>query len=262
MIKSLFSAFLMYSRIPVPQVEWKEENRRYALCFFPLIGAVIGGAVMGVKLLAGYMGISSVLAAAVMTALPIVITGGIHADGFCDVQDALACCGSREKMLEVMSDSRVGAFALIKLSVYFILQLGLLCQAMQSELGCRVIGCTAVGFVLSRSLSGLAAVCFRSAKSGGSLNNFSRAADRRIVISSEIMCIILCCVGMWFIYPAASLGSIAMALASFVYYRVMSYSKFGGITGDLAGYFLQICELSVLAGAVLGDIIYGRPVGI
>ena len=41
-LRSFASAFLMYSRIPMPQVEWKEENRRYALCFFPLIGAVIG----------------------------------------------------------------------------------------------------------------------------------------------------------------------------------------------------------------------------
>ena len=38
MLKSLCSAFLMYSRIPVPKVEWNEENRRYALCFFPVIG--------------------------------------------------------------------------------------------------------------------------------------------------------------------------------------------------------------------------------
>ena len=42
MLNSLFSAFLMYSRIPVPQVEWKEENRRYSLCFFPVIGVVLG----------------------------------------------------------------------------------------------------------------------------------------------------------------------------------------------------------------------------
>ncbi|MBQ1398379.1 MAG: adenosylcobinamide-GDP ribazoletransferase, partial [Clostridia bacterium] len=43
MIHSFFSAFLMYTRIPMPQVEWREENRRYSLCFFPLCGAVIGG---------------------------------------------------------------------------------------------------------------------------------------------------------------------------------------------------------------------------
>ena len=42
MLRSLCSAFLMYSRIPVPQVEWNEENRRYALGWFPAVGAVLG----------------------------------------------------------------------------------------------------------------------------------------------------------------------------------------------------------------------------
>ena len=42
LIRSFLIAFSTYSRIPVPQVEWTEENRRYAMCFFPLIGAVLG----------------------------------------------------------------------------------------------------------------------------------------------------------------------------------------------------------------------------
>ena len=43
-IRSFVIAFATYSRIPMPQVEWSEENRKYAMCFFPLIGAVVGGA--------------------------------------------------------------------------------------------------------------------------------------------------------------------------------------------------------------------------
>ena len=39
-IRSLFIAFSTYSRIPVPQVDWSDENRKYSMCFFPLIGAV------------------------------------------------------------------------------------------------------------------------------------------------------------------------------------------------------------------------------
>ena len=46
-IRSLLIAFSTYSRIPVPQVEWTEENRKYSMCFFPLIGAVIGLLVWG-----------------------------------------------------------------------------------------------------------------------------------------------------------------------------------------------------------------------
>ena len=41
LIRSFVIAFSTYSRIPMPQVEWSEENRKYAMWFFPLIGAVI-----------------------------------------------------------------------------------------------------------------------------------------------------------------------------------------------------------------------------
>ena len=41
-IRSMIIAFSTYSRIPMPQVEWSDENRKYTMCFFPLIGAVIG----------------------------------------------------------------------------------------------------------------------------------------------------------------------------------------------------------------------------
>ena len=41
-IKSFFIAFSMYSKIPMPQFQWKDEDMRYALCFFPWVGAVIG----------------------------------------------------------------------------------------------------------------------------------------------------------------------------------------------------------------------------
>ena len=41
-LKSLALAFSMYSKIPMPRVEWNEKNMRYALCFFPFVGAVNG----------------------------------------------------------------------------------------------------------------------------------------------------------------------------------------------------------------------------
>lgn len=95
LLKSLCSAFSMYSRIPVPTVEWKEENRRYALCFFPLIGAVTGGFLLLWQWLCGVLSIGGLLYAAVCTTIPIFVTGGIHADGFCDVIDANASCQSK-----------------------------------------------------------------------------------------------------------------------------------------------------------------------
>ena len=85
MLKSLISAFLMYSRLPMPKIEWKPENRRYALGFFPLVGAVIGFLWLVWYQLCTRFAIRPLLFAAGAVLLPVLITGGIHLDGFCDV---------------------------------------------------------------------------------------------------------------------------------------------------------------------------------
>ena len=46
-LRSIVMAFAMFSRIPMPRVEWKKENMRYMMCFFPLIGIVIGALAVG-----------------------------------------------------------------------------------------------------------------------------------------------------------------------------------------------------------------------
>lgn len=251
LIKSLFSALSMYSRIPCPQVEWKEENRRYSLCFFSLIGVVIGAILVLWRVASEKLGIGNLLFASVAVVIPIIITGGIHLDGFCDVSDALACCGSREKMLSVMSDSSVGAFAVIKLCCYLLIQLGLFSQIASTEI---MVIC-ALGFVMSRGFSGLAAVTFKNAKGDGALQSFSEPAHRRATISVELVVILL--VSAVMVYTNAVAGAFAVlgGFAAFIFYRLFSYKKFGGITGDLAGYFLQICELCIMAFAVTASLI-------
>lgn len=250
-IKSFCSAFLMYSKIPVPQVEWKEENRRYALCFFPVIGLAIGVALMLWYWLCIVLGTGEFLFAAIAVAIPVIVTGGIHLDGFCDVCDAKACCGTKKKMLEVMSDSHIGAFAAINLALYFLIQAGFFSQIKSVDI---MVICS-LGFIQSRAWSGLAAVTFKSAKSEGSLQNFSRPAHKSITISTEIFFLIITSFAMIYTNRICGICAVIGGIASFVYYRVFAYKKFGGITGDLAGYFLQICEFSIMAFAVLSYLI-------
>ena len=90
LIRSFLIAFSTYSRIPVPQVEWTEENRRYDMCFFPLIGAVLGLILWGWLALCDTLRIGTFLRGAVAALLPLLVTGGIHMDGYMDVTDALA----------------------------------------------------------------------------------------------------------------------------------------------------------------------------
>ena len=249
MLKSFCSAFLMYSRIPVPKVEWKEENRRYALCFFPVIGIVIGAVEFFWRWLCFRLSIGQMLFAVVSVLIPVWITGGIHLDGYCDVTDAKFSYASKEKKLEILTDSHVGAFAVIYLALYLLLQAGLYTEVFSLRTA-EIISC---GFILSRALSGFSAVTFQSAKKQGTLQSFVRPAHRNITIIMLSLIILLTCAGMLLLSPVQGISCMIVSFMLFFYYKKFAYQTFGGITGDTAGWFLQICEIGILGGAVLSE---------
>ena len=249
MLRSLLSAFLMYSRIPVPKVEWKEENRRYALGFFPLVGAVIGGFLMLWRYVCNELDIGQFLFAAGAVLIPVIVTGGIHLDGFCDVVDARSSYADREKRLSIMSDPHIGSFAAIRLGLYLIVQTALFSQV--SSL--RMTSSIACGYVVSRGFSGLSAVTFRSAKSGGTLQSFVRPAHRNITAAMDVFFIAAGTAATVVLMPLPGLSALSAAVFTLVYHRYASYRDFGGVTGDLCGWFLQICEIMMLAAIVFSE---------
>ena len=114
-IKSFFIAVSIYSRIPVPQFEWKEEDMKYIFCFFPWIGGLIGCCIYFWKYLCRIYYIDTPCSTAIEMAIPLFITGGFHVDGFMDTMDAIHSYGSRERKLAILKDSHLGAFAVIML---------------------------------------------------------------------------------------------------------------------------------------------------
>ena len=101
-LKSFIIAFSMYSQIPMPQFEWKEEDMKYMLCFFPLVGAVIGLCLYGWEKLCTGMEINGLCRTLVGTAIPLLLTGGIHVDGYMDTMDAFHSYQSRERKIEIL----------------------------------------------------------------------------------------------------------------------------------------------------------------
>ena len=246
-IRSLLIAFSTYSRIPVPQVEWNEENRRYSMCFFPLVGLVTGLLVWGwLSLCAGLM-IGPFLQGAVAALLPLLITGGIHMDGYMDTTDALASWQSQEKRLEILKDSHTGAFAVMGCAGYLLLSAALYSEADPAA-GLRLAGV----FVLSRALSAFALVRMRNARNRGMLDDISRVAEKRLVTLSGGVYALLCLV-LWLATGVrTALLCVLAAVLCYLYYQHMSYKQFGGVTGDLAGWFLQVTELVLTAVIVIG----------
>lgn len=251
-IRSFFIAFSMYSKIPMPRTEWTKEAMKYSMCFFPLIGVVIGGLVLLWNWLAGGIGAGNTLFAAVLVLIPVLVTGGIHLDGLLDTADALSSYKPMEEKLEILKDSHAGAFAIIIGIAYFLLCFGICSEAVTESL--QIL---AVGFVLSRALSGLGIVSFRMAKNTGLAATFSDMAVKNQVRVIMICYILLCGGTMLALNPILGTAGLLGAAAAFGYYRWMSYKKFGGITGDLAGFFLQICELA-MAICVIGTELYRR----
>ena len=209
-IKSICVAFSMYSKIPMPRVEWNEKNMKYVMCFFPLVGAVIGGLMLLVRFLCGRFGFNTSVYAVVMTALPVLVSGGIHTDGFIDTVDALSSYGDKEKKLEILKDPHTGAFAIIGAVMYYLLFFGFMTEIWDIKATIAV----SVGFVLSRSLSGLAIGIFKCAKNSGLLYTFKSAAHKKTIVTVMILYIALC-VAMLCFTGVYGLGTICAAVISF-----------------------------------------------
>ena len=117
-IRSLCTAFAMYSRLPVPCGNWKKEDMQYSIGLFPLVGIVVGVLeyiwIYGVQraCAADLQGMlpTALFLAQVMIAciIPVLVTGGIHVDGFMDTSDALSSWGDRDQKLQILSDPHIG----------------------------------------------------------------------------------------------------------------------------------------------------------
>ena len=98
MMKAILIAFSTYSKIPMPHFKWDPKALQYSMCAFPLVGAVIGAGEFAIWYLFGFLlQWSEVFTAALLTIFPILITGGIHMDGFLDTVDAKSSYKSKEE---------------------------------------------------------------------------------------------------------------------------------------------------------------------
>lgn len=251
-IKSLIISFSMYSGIPMPQFEWKEEDMKYMLCFFPWIGAVIGLGIFLWTMLCKHIEMGTLCYTMGGAAIPLLITGGFHVDGFMDTMDAFHSYQPKERKLEILKDSHIGAFSVIMLVLYGLIYLGAFSE-IQKESGLLIV---CAGFVLSRVLSGIAVVTFRSAKSDGLLYLFASNAQKRIVKVSLYIQGMVCIAFM--LWQSLLLGgaTVLAALFTFAYYHHRTKKELGGITGDTAGWFVLLCEeVIMIVVAVVGKLV-------
>ena len=243
----------------MPNSEWTEENMSYAMCFFPLIGGVIGAILYGaycLSLQVEFYGIelSHIFWTVLFVLIPLLVTGGIHMDGFLDTKDALSSYQSKERRLEILKDPHAGAFAIISCGIYMLSYVGI-----YSSLTIESVRIIALSFMISRAFSGLSVVTFPQVRKSGEgiVATFSEnAADNvtKIVLTLYLILIGGAMLALGGIQGAAALVT---AILVFGYYHHLALSKFGGVTGDLAGYFLQLCEIFMALAVVVCNAVIG-----
>lgn len=238
--ETIAAAFSMFSALPVPCVEWNERNTRWLLAVFPLVGIVTGGLCRGWVVLCGWLSLPDMMRGAGLTLLPVLITGGIHLDGYADAWDALSSHAPPEKKREILQDPRLGAFAAIHLCGFFLADFALWAALPRWDGPLFLLM-----FSLSRTLSGLAVVSFPLAKDTGLAHTFAAAADRKKLKTFLSLLAFLLAVGIC-LRGLEGITAILVVLGAFGFYRKMAVKQFGGLSGDLAGWFLQTAELWML----------------
>ena len=113
--RAFFMCLGMFTSIPCPYRPWDEEARDWMLVMLPMVGLVIGVLWLGLGALGAWL--LPGIAAALIAALPWLLTGFIHLDGYMDTCDALLSWRPLEKRLEILKDSHTGAYAVVGLAL-------------------------------------------------------------------------------------------------------------------------------------------------
>lgn len=243
-MKSFFNGLIItldiYSKIPMPNVERSKKNMKYAICFFPIVGLVVGTLLYGWSHACTAYGFGQVCFALVGAVIPIIITGGIHLKGLMGTADALSSHEKKEKKQEILKSPHVGAFAAIAAMCFFLLYIaGLTLIWKEDQL--LLLG---LSYMISRTLSGMSIVWFPTVEKEGTLYTLSSAAHRSTVRVMLVMLLALEFIGAVMIQPLIGAVMALAAMWVWTYYYYMSKNRFGGITGSAEGYFLCLCELS------------------
>ncbi len=136
-LRSIRAAVGFLTRIPVGGDPFSRDELRWAPAHFPLVGAAVGS-VVGLIYVAT-LPWGSVVAAMLAVVGSLVLTGAFHEDGLADSADALGGGYSKEKVLEILKDSRLGTFGTVALVMSLSLRVVLLARHQSEALGVLIV---------------------------------------------------------------------------------------------------------------------------
>ncbi|MGG7177033.1 adenosylcobinamide-GDP ribazoletransferase [Clostridium paraputrificum] len=235
---ALNMAISMFTVIPLPKYIWEERSAKHIMKIYPLIGLVIGGLWYGAYYLLKLIGCQAILSSAILLAVPYLLTGFLHLDGFMDVSDALLSRRPKEEKIRILKDSTVGAFAVISLALVLIIEFAAIYTVL-------VNGKNPLYFIIipivSRSMVGYFMITKDSIGEsyfGKLFKDGTGIVDKVILIGIYLIMILLS-------YRISVNHLIMVILMGIVGFLLVNNceKELGGINGDVAGYILVISEL-------------------
>ncbi len=246
----LASAFRTLTILRVPGKDCGRQST--TLFWFPVVGLVLGGCCWALAYVVSYSktAFSSLLCGALVTALLAWLTRGFHLDGLSDMADGFGGGWTKERVLEIMKDSRTGAFGVVALTMLLIaktVSVAAICAMGRSDLAWLL-----VVPVLSRMLLAVQTAVNRYARqapgTAGLLVGESRWYHGAVAALVAIVPTVL-------LLPEGWLGKFCFVLACGVLMTLFigwkSRRRLGGVTGDILGATCELSETVMLTAAAL-----------
>lgn len=227
-MKGFILLLSFFTRLPVPYIEYSEEKFKKGLKYFPLIGLIIGFILFFITFSDGF--IHRPVLSLMIWIIYIWITGALHIDGFSDTIDGIFSNRDRDKMLEIMKDSRIGAFGVI--GIVFLLMINIL---LTSYIDLKYIFLLPI---VGRTMAIFSASISDYPRENGMGKVFMDNINMKETNFALIFLAIISTVffGFQIILPIAITISLSLYLTKYI------CKKIGGMTGDTIGFIIEISQ--------------------
>lgn len=255
-------ALQYFTRIPIPAplAKWTGfsiELQRASLAHFPGIGWVVAALaiiIYGASLLVLPDTAATPLVAAVLSTIgSVLLTGALHEDGLADTADGLGAGGGRERALEVMKDSRAGAFGVLALVLALLLKSGLLAVVGASAGGVGAAAALLGAHVVSRAL--VLVIVATLPNIGSAATSKSLPVAARLEWTGFAIAVLWCLPALGaaaeLVSPAFCIAGLVAALITVLWMRRLLARRLQGFTGDGLGAAQQLCEIAFYLGAAM-----------
>lgn len=236
-IRDFITALQFLTCIQVgPPGEWSAEQCGRSVRYFPLVGAAIGLVLALVNYSLSHYLLPHV-SVMILLITEIWLTGALHFDGFMDTADGIFSHRSRERMLDIMRDSRVGVHAVTAFGVLLLLKYSLLLDLAPGALPKALF----VMPIAGRMAMVIAITSFPMARIDGLGKAFSECSGRWAFPVAALLTFALVAPLGWL----AILTCLSACLLGFGLARWLS-GKLGGLTGDTYGAVNEVTQAAVL----------------